>query len=674
MSADKAKKESAQQALAARSAENLARAKTLLTAKRFGEAERQLLKVLSEQPREVEALYMRAVCQRYLQRPQDALSTLNELRVAAPEYARGFQEAGHNYRALNQPDQALWAYRQATQLNPALSASWQALAELLAAQGDAEAAQLARAHCQRLKALPRELVSVASMIHEGRLYKAERLCRHYLQQHPHQVEAMRLLAQIGSRLYVLDDAEFLLESCVEFEPDNTLVRYDYMNVLHQRQKFSRALEQARILRDTQPDNPSFETAYANECMAVGKSEEALAIYQQVLRQLPDNPHLHLSRGHVLKTVGRQDEAIAAYRRAYQCKNDFGDAYWSLANLKTYRFDDQELASMGEQEARPQTPLVDRYHLCFALGKAYEDRKDYLRSFEYYQRGNALKQSELRYSPERMTADFERQKHVCSETLFEQRAGQGHAAPDPIFIVGLPRAGSTLIEQILASHSQVDGTLELPDILALVHRLNGRRQLQDEPRYPALLQELPAAKLAEFGHKYIEDTRLHRQGAPYFIDKMPNNFRHIGLIHLILPNAKIIDARRRPMDCCFSGFKQLFGEGQEFTYGLEEIGRYYKDYVDLMAHWEQVLPGKILRMQYEDVVSDLESQVKRLLDFLALPFEPACIDFHKTKRPVRTASSEQVRQPIYRDSVEQWRHYEPYLEPLKNALGKALINE
>ncbi|GAB4193596.1 MAG: tetratricopeptide repeat-containing sulfotransferase family protein [Wenzhouxiangellaceae bacterium] len=625
---------------------------------------------LEIQAQNSEALYLRAVCQRYLSQHEQALETLSSLQQTAPEYARCYQEAGHCYRQMNDANAAIRAYQQAVSLNPALPASWQALSALYQQQGDDHARQHAQAHSDRLRGLPRELVSVASMIHEGRLYRAERLCRHFLQQQPQHTEAMRLLAQIGSRLYVLDDAEFLLESALEFEPDNLLVRFDYVNVLHQRQKFAQALEQASQLRQSQPGNPSFETSYANELMAVGDFDQALAIYDQILQRLPDNPQIHLSRGHALKTVGQQDDAIQAYRAAYQAKTDFGDAYWSLANLKTYRFDDGELRTMREQEANPLTTMVDRYHLCFALGKAYEDRQEYAASFDYYERGNALKKAELRYSAERMDADLERQKKECTRELFEHHQGHGHSASDPIFIVGLPRAGSTLIEQILASHSQVEGTLELPNILALVHRLNGRRQLEDEPRYPALLGQLEADKLAAFGRDYIEQTRIHRSGAPLFIDKMPNNFRHVGLIHLILPNARIIDARRHPMACCFSGFKQLFGEGQEFTYGLEQIGRYYRGYEQLMSHWDQALPGKVLRVQYENVIADLESQVKRLLDFLDLPFEDACVEFHKTRRSVRTASSEQVRQPIYQSSVEQWRHYEPWLEPLKTALGES----
>lgn len=651
----------------------LKHAKALVQGQRFGDAIRHLKPVLENNPDNSEALYMLAVCQRYQHRHDQALETLQKLQASAPDYARTYQEAGHNHRETGHPEAAIQAYQQAVTLNPALIASWRELARLHQDQDHTDASEEAREHYQRLSELPHELLSVTSMLHEGKLYKAERLCRAYLKQNPHQVEAMRLLANIGGKLHVLDDAEFLLESCLEFEPDNHRARFDYVNILHKRQKFAAALEQAGKLRAAHPDNPAYQTAYANESMAAGDFDTALTVYDEVLERFPNNHNVHLVRGHALKTIGRGDDAINAYQTAYRRKPNFGDAYWSLANLKTYRFSERELHQMTEQLQHPATGLVDRYHLCFALGKANEDRADYERSFHYYRQGNQLKQSELGYDPELTAAEFTRQRAVCTPALFEQQAGSGHTAADPIFVVGLPRAGSTLIEQILASHSQIDGTLELPNILALAHRLNGRRAQRHDPRYPGVLRELEADELAGFGRQFIEDTQLHRQGAAYFVDKMPNNFRHIGLIHLILPNARIIDARRHPLACCFSGYKQLFAEGQEFSYGLENIGRYYRGYVELMNHWDNVLPGKILQVNYEDVVADLETQVRRMLDYLELPFEPACVEFHKTERSVRTASSEQVRQPIYQTGVEQWRHFEPHLEPLKAALGEDLLN-
>jgi len=572
---------------------------------------------------------------------------------------------------LGLEDDAHRAFSRAVALNPALLASWRKLREIDLGSGRRTAAEAVEKQIERLERTPRELISATSMLHEGRLYHAERVCRAFLQKHPRHVEGMRLLAELGVRLQVLDDAEFLLESALEFEPDNLGARLDYVNVLHKRQKYGQALEQAAELRRRSPGQPAFELAYANESLAVGDYETALAVYDEQIEAHPEQAGTHLVRGHALKTVGRFGDAVEAYRAAIRIRPDFGDAWWSLANLKTYAFEDRELDEMKREERRPGIALADRYHLCFALGKGYEDRADFKQSFDYYRSGNALKHEETRYSADQTEQDFAAQRAVCTRAMFEERSGSGCPAPDPIFIVGLPRAGSTLLEQILASHSQVDGTMELPNILALVHRLSGRLRIGEKSRYPGILGELDADRLRRFGEKYIEDTRIYRQDAPFFIDKMPNNFRHVGLIHLILPNAKIIDARRHPTAGCFSGFKQLFAQGQEFTYGLEEVGRYYRGYVELMRHWDEVLPGRVLRVQYEDVVDDLETQVRRILEYCGLDFEEACISFHETERPVRTPSSEQVRQPIYTSGKEQWRNFEPYLGPLKEALGPVL---
>ncbi|HEV7986240.1 MAG TPA: sulfotransferase, partial [Steroidobacteraceae bacterium] len=346
-------------------------------------------------------------------------------------------------------------------------------------------------------------------------------------------------------------------------------------------------------------------------------------------------------------------------------------YWSLANLKTYRFLDEEIERMRAHEVAPGTALHDRYHLCFALGKAYEDRNEFAESWRYYERGNALKRSESRYRPEIIENNTSKQIETCTRELFAARAGVGAKPPDPILIVGLPRAGSTLLEQILASHSRVEGTQELSDIQRFVLELQGRDPDLGNPRYPGVLTGMKPEDFLRLGEKYLADTRVYRTDKPYFIDKMPNNFRHIGLIHLILPNARIIDARREPMACCFSNLKQLFANGQEFTYSIDDVARYYRTYLDLMEHWDEVLPGRVLRIWHEDVVDDLETNVRRVLDFCGLDFEPACVEFYKTERSVRTASSEQVRQPIFREGLDQWKNYEPWLGSLKEALGDAL---
>lgn len=617
-------------------------------------------------PGDGEALYLAAVAARYLKRFDEAAEHLRALHAAMPEYGRAWQEEGHLALVQGDPSAALAAFVRATRFNPALEVSWREQARLQGEAGNPGRAQAAEAQRARLAALPRELLAVSNHLAEGRLLRAEEICRHFLRKNPRNVEGMRLLAKIGIEFGVLEEAEFLLESAVTFAPDDIQLRLDYIDALRRRQSFSKAREQSEALYARDPDNPLFQSRLAIECMQTGEYERGLSLFDQVLEKLPEDPANLTSKGHALKTTGAREEAEESYRAAIAAKPDHGDAWYALANLKNYRFSDDEVAAMQAQAARADLAFMDRVHISFALGKALEDRKDYQASFAHYDEGNRLKRAQTRYSADAMSAELAKQREYCTPELFEKHAGHGHPAPDPIFILGLPRAGSTLLEQILASHSQIDGTLELPNILALAHRLRGRKAGQS--RYPQILHDLTGEQLAKFGEDFIANTRIHRAGAPFFIDKMPNNFRHIGLIHLILPNARIIDARRAPMDCCFSGFKQLFAEGQEFTYGLEQVGRYYSDYVELMEHWDTVLPGKVLRVSHEDVLDDLEGQTRAMLVHLGLEFEEQCLAFHRTERAVRTASSEQVREPINRKGQDAWKPFEPWLDDLKAALG------
>ncbi|HUD97154.1 MAG TPA: sulfotransferase [Woeseiaceae bacterium] len=626
--------------------------------------------IADDRPERANLFYVLAVAQRYQEQLTEALDTLATLIAIDPRHARAWQERGHTLLTQNRLDEAREAYEKAVGLNPALVASWKALANLYELAGRKGDVRRPLEQAQYLTALPEELLGVAGMIHDNKLAKAERLCRHFLRKNPHHVEGLRLLAQIADRLDVSADAEFLLESCVELAPEHDAARQDYANHLLKMQNFGKAFEQCRTLIERQPENPVFRSLLASATAGIGKHEEAVAIFDDLLAKSPNQNTLYVMRGHAQKTIGDIDGAIASYRKAYEVRPDYGDAFWSLANTKTYRFAEEEIAHMKRFEAAPDTGQDDRIHLCFALGKALEDRREFEVSFEYYVRGNALKQETVQHQATHLAIRTQAQIEVCTREFFEERNGVGSAAPDPIFIVGLPRAGSTLLEQILASHAQVDGTMELPNIIALAQRLRNSRFLVDEdgtPRYPTVLKTIDPDYFRRFGEQFINDTRVYRGDAPYFIDKNPNNFFHIGLIRLILPNAKVIDARRHPMACCFSGFKQLFGQGQEFSYGLEALGNYYRQYVELIDHWDAVLPGFVLRVQHEDVVDDLETQVRRILDFCKLPFEQACLEFHRTDRSVRTPSSEQVRQPIYRSGLEQWRNYEPWLTPLKSAL-------
>lgn len=643
----------------------------LIAAGRFGEALQACESGLAKSSADTELLYMAAVCHRYLSQHDKALERLQSLKRINPEYGRAFQEEGHVYLALNQREASLRAFARACHYNPALIASWRAQHQLLIEAGRSQQADFVANETSYLEKLPPPLIAVIDLIAQGKLIRAEDICRKFLQKIPHHIDAMRLLADIGARLGVLDDADFLLESALELKPDDVRCRRDYIGVLRKKQQFGAAKEQAKRLLAQEPDNLQFRSIHAIESMQSGDYEEALKEFDEVLKLAPGDPFTLTSRGHALKTTGDYEPAVSAYVDAIKNHPGHGEAYYSLANLKTYSFPDDLVEQMGRQVGNTDLSHMDHVYLSFALGKAYEDRRDYERAFGHYAQGNALKKSQSRYKADQMSEELAAQAQVCKTELFEQQAGKGCPAADPIFVVGLPRAGSTLLEQILASHSQVDGTLELPNILSMAHELRRGDKISSVSEYPGVLQSLSGEQLRSFGERYIRDTQVHRQGAPRFIDKMPNNFRHIGLIKLILPNAKIIDARREPMACCFSGFKQLFAEGQEFSYSLEDIGRYYADYRQLMDHWHRALPGQVLTVQHEAVVADLETEVRRILDYCELPFEEQCLRFYETDRAIRTPSSEQVRQPIYSDSLDQWKNFEPHLAPLKEALGEFL---
>jgi tetratricopeptide (TPR) repeat protein len=650
------------------------RIRELLQQRQLAPALRAAEALLVTVPENRDVLYLRAVAQRLSGDIPAALATLAELERLHPRFSGLFQERGHCYVALRQAPEAIHSFLRAVNINPALPASWSLLESLYRMAGqDREAAQAA-AHVAALRQLPSEVVTATALFSDGELAPAEQLIRACLRRHPDHIEAMRLLARIGMEREVLDDAHLLLERVLELAPDYQLARFEYAQLLARRHLHLEARAQIERLLALEPANRNYRTLHALTLVGLGQHAEALALYRELLEGATQPAELHLSIAHSLKTLGSTAAAIAEYRAAADSRPGYGEAYWSLANLKTYRFSDAEISGMEAAEASPTATGADRYHLCFALGKALEDRGSFEQSFAYYSRGNALKRAASGYRPETIEAVTRQQKQVCTGALFARHAGGGAPAPDPIFIVGLPRAGSTLIEQILASHSAVEGTQELADIPRIVTALQGRGAPADPPGYPQALLHMTAADFSRLGDQYLRDTRAYRATArPRFIDKMPNNFRHVGLIHLILPNARIIDARREPIACCFSNFKQLFASGQAFTYGLEDIARYYRTYLELMRHWDEVLPGRVLRVHYEDVVDDLEGSLRRLLDHCGLELEPACLSFHQTERSVRTASSEQVRQPIYRDGLEQWRHYEPWLGPLRDALGDAIAS-
>jgi tetratricopeptide (TPR) repeat protein len=580
-------------------------------------------------------------------------------------------EYGQSLGAVGRGDQAIAALRKSVRLNPKHAHAWRALGDQLALSGDEAGSREAYERHFAASVRHPELVEAIDLVRDGKLGQAERLIKDFLMQHPADVSAIRILADIALKLGRLKEAGHLLERCLELAPDFHLARHNYAVVLLRQGKLEEAYAQVQKLLALEPNNAGFLILKGSVLVRRGDHEEALAIYERILKNYPNQAVAQMNYGHALKTVGRLEEGIGAYRKCVDLSPGIGEAYWSLANLKTFRFSDADIAVMRSQVTTEGGDADDQAHIAFALGKALEDREEYDESFKFYQRGNAIRRVNHRHNARINVFDTARQIKALDSAFFATRAGQGCPTPDPIFIVGLPRSGSTLLEQILASHSQVEGTAELNDIITISRKLGQKSKQNPASNYPEILRDLSADKFSELGESYMQSTRIQRGDKPFFIDKMPNNFQHIGLIHLILPHAKIIDARRHPMACCFSNFKQLFAHGQTFTYSLEGMGRYYRDYVILMDHWDTVLPGRVLRVQYEDMVADTENQIRRLLQHCGLPFEEQCLRFWETERAIRTPSAEQVRQPIYQGGLEQWRHFEAHLEPLKQALGPVL---
>lgn len=632
-------------------------------------AEEQAREILKVIPGQREAELLVAVALRRKGRAADARVILERLIAAAPNWAKAHYELGLVMARLGRSKKAINELQRAVAIQPDLTNAWRSLGDQLTLEGDAEGADHAYAKHIESSTKDPELLEAAAALVDNRIAVAERRLRAFLMKHPTDVAAIRMLAEVAARIGRYEDAENLLTRCLELAPSFAAARHNFAIVLLRRNKPEESLKEITKLLRTDPQNPSYRTLYSAALVRVGGYHEAIENYEKLLKEYPNQPKSWMSFGHALKTVGRTEECIEVYRKSIRMLPSLGEAYWSLANLKTFRFEDAEIDAMRRQLERSDLEYHDRLHFHFALGKALEDKGLYEESFQNYAKGNELAQTRSNYDPDEVALRLDRPKAVFTAALFDSRKGQGSPAPDPIFVLGMPRAGSTLVEQILSSHSLVEGTMELPDIMALANRLAGKVKASDESKYPEIVAELSPDQLRALGDEYIARTRIQRKtGKPYFVDKMPNNFAHIGLIHLILPNAKIIDVRRHPLACCFSGFKQHFAHGQNFSYGLARIGRYYRDYVMLMKHYDAVLPGVVHRVIYENLVRDTEAVVRGMLDYCGLDFEPACLSFYETKRAVRTASSEQVRQPIYSEGLEQWRHYEPWLGELTEALG------
>lgn len=596
-----------------------------------------------------------------------ALANIDEPSSPAAHYQRGIflGNSGHG-------EAAVAALRRALALDPELPAAWLALADRLRGIGDALGADTAYAQHIKYSTKDPRLLAAGAALFKNRIPVAEALLREHLIDLPTDVAAIRMFAEVAVRVGRLREAENLLVRCLELAPHFAGARHNYAGVLHRLNKPIEALREIEQLLATDPHNPSHRNLKGAILTRIGDYDKAIEIYSGVLDDYPMQAKVWMNYGHALKTAGRESESVQAYRKCIELEAGSGEAYWSLANLKTFRFEQAEINAMRVQLERSDLSDESRLHFQFAMGKALEDAGTFASSFGYYVDGNRLRRALLPYDPGELSTLVRHSKAVLDQRFFADRAGFGARAADPIFIVGLPRSGSTLVEQILSSHSSVEGTMELADLIQISQELRSKDRSASPLAYPQLLASLSAEVCRDVGERYLRQTRIQRKtGAPFFIDKMPNNFAHIGLIRLALPNAKIIDTRRHPLGCCVSAFKQHFARGQAFTYDLGDLGHYYSSYVELMSHFDEVLPGAIYRVNYEALVDETESEVRRLLAYCGLAFEEPCLRFYENTRAVRTASSQQVRKPIFREGVERWRDYEPWLTPLKQALGPVL---
>ena len=649
----------------------MARASSLLNADPKLAAE-QASEILNAVPDYPPATLLLASAHRRSDQARTALDLLEPLIKAQAKWVPAHFEYALALSGTGQGDKAILALRKTLELSPRHHEAWRHLADHLAATGDAVASDEAYNQHILCSAGDPVLQQAGGAMVSNDIPRAESLLKNHLKRAPTDVTAIRMLAEIAVRLGHDEKAEQLLKRCLDLAPGFSAARYNFAVLLHRHNDSNQALVEIERLLLVDPDSPKYRNLCAVILSRVGEYERASQIYKLLLKEYPANAKVWLSYGHVLKTEGSPKACIDAYRQSITRDPAFGEAYWSLANLKTFRFTKTDLSAMLEQVDRSELGDENRVHFHFALGKAAEDANAYSQSFMHYDKGNTLYRGNNNYEPELNSTRISRLKTTFTAKFFNQRAGSGCKASDPIFIIGMPRSGSTLLEQILSSHSAVEGTTELPEIVTMAKELREQAESDEIVAYADVLATKSSAQLQELGEQYIERTRIHRKtDRDFFIDKMPNNFLHIGMIHLVLPNAKIIDARRHPLGCCFSNFKQYYARGQNFSYSLIDMARFYHDYVDLMAHYDQVLPGHVHRVFYEQTVADTETEVRKLLDYCGLEFEESCLRFFENRRPVRTASSEQVRQPIYTEGVEQWRHFEPWLDPLKSALGRVL---
>jgi tetratricopeptide (TPR) repeat protein len=632
-------------------------------------AARQAAQLLRLHPDHPAALLLLGSAHRRTGDAAAAVADFTTLAASQPGSAVLRLELGRALRAAGRDAESLVALGEAVRLAPDLAPAWRELSLLHAARDEPAACDAAWARFEKLTPEAGHLAEAAAALANERLDAAAALLERTLARSPEDVAALHMLARVAGAREDYEQAERLLGECLRLAPGYARARLALVDILHQQLRGEPMLPLLERLLSAEPDNQLYRTLQAVAYNLLGRTGRAIEILEKLVNEFPGSEVVWLNYGHALRAAGRQREAVDAYRKCIQLRSGTGSAWVALADLKTYRFTGDEVAAMHMQLARDGLRSEERSRLELALGKALEDTGDFAAAFEHYARGNALRRAVVPYDSANITRFVQLTRTLCTPEFFAARAGWGCPSPDPVFIVGLPRAGSTLLEQILASHSQVEGTRELTDVIRFALDLGDREEPGKPPTYPQSLARLTRAEVAALGERYLAQTHAQRLlGRPRFIDKMGPNFLHVGLIHLMLPNARIIDARRAPLGCCFANFKQHFQSGAWFTYSLEDLGRYYRDYVSLMAHFDTVLPGRIHRVNYEDLVQDLEGQVRRLLDYCDLPFEEPCLRFHQTQRSIATVSSEQVRQPLYTASIEQWRNFAPWLGPLKQALG------
>jgi tetratricopeptide (TPR) repeat protein len=639
----------------------------LINAGELGAAETRCREALQRHPGDVNMQALLGALLVKMDRRLEAEVALRKVIEAAPSFAKPAEDLGYLLVNAGRAGDALPLLERATRLDPSLDRAWFSLGKALALLGRGKEADAAFEKSFELSPVRKLMALAAEHQKEGRLEEAERIYRRVLRDNPKNVDALRLLALLAAEADKPDDAEAMLLRAIAIAPDFHLALLDLGRLRKEQDRFVEALECFDRAIALEPKHPQAHYLRAGALARASFTQEAIESYRRCLAIRPAHQGALLGIGHVLKAVGDYDGAVAAYRTCMRETPGYGETYWSLANLKTYRFDDATVAEMEKRVAEPGGNVQSEVNFLFALAKAYEDRGDYERAWEYYRRGNGTQRAQVQYDPVQTEAVNDRILAVYTAELVETLRDAGNPDPSPIFILGLPRSGSTLLEQILAAHTDVEGTSELPYIGKLASSLNYNRK--DGINYPEAMRELAPANVAALGTRYLELARIHRRsGAPRFIDKMPNNFPNAGFIAALLPNAKIIDARRHPLDACLSCWRQLFAKGQNFTYDLTEIGEYYLQYQRMMDHWARVLPGRVLTVQYEEVVADFDTQVRRLLEFCELPWQDACLRFYDSERPVRTPSAEQVRQPIYDRSVGHFRHYEHHLGELIDVIA------